>query len=117
MRLADARPAVRALALRGPDTDVVDLAGQTLIPGFVDAHAPIWKVGHLLTTLLDEFIPVVATIGTDADGQADGDGQEGLGLGRGDHLPHRVDHQRRGWRRAPRWPEHRGHQSAKADFV
>ena len=26
------------LALRGPNTDVVDLAGQTLIPGFVDAH-------------------------------------------------------------------------------
>jgi hypothetical protein len=41
------------LALRGPDTDVVDLAGQTLIPGFVDAHAHIWKIGHLLTTLLD----------------------------------------------------------------
>ena len=41
------------LALRGPDTAVVDLAGQTLIPGFVDAHAHIWKIGHLLTTLLD----------------------------------------------------------------
>ena len=41
------------LALRGPDTRVVDLAGQTLVPGFVDAHAHIWKIGHLLTTLLD----------------------------------------------------------------
>ena len=41
------------LALRGPDTRVVDLAGQTLLPGFVDAHAHIWKIGHLLTTLLD----------------------------------------------------------------
>src|SRR4051812_28361201 len=41
------------LALRGRHTDVVDLAGQTLIPGFVDAHAHIWKIGHLLTTLLD----------------------------------------------------------------
>lgn len=41
------------LARRGPDTGVVDLAGQTLIPGFVDAHAHIWKIGHLLTTLLD----------------------------------------------------------------
>jgi predicted amidohydrolase YtcJ len=41
------------LALRGPDTRMVDLAGQTLVPGFVDAHAHIWKIGHLLTTLLD----------------------------------------------------------------
>ena len=44
-------PAV--LALRGRDTQMVDLAGQTLLPGFVDAHAHIWKIGHLLTTLLD----------------------------------------------------------------
>lgn len=41
------------LALRGPGTRMVDLAGQTLIPGLVDAHAHIWKIGHLLTTLLD----------------------------------------------------------------
>src|SRR5216110_2166169 len=41
------------LARRGQGTAVVDLAGQTLTPGFVDAHAHIWKIGHLLTTLLD----------------------------------------------------------------
>jgi predicted amidohydrolase YtcJ len=41
------------LNLRGPDTRVIDLGGHTLLPGFIDAHAHIWKIGHLLTTLLD----------------------------------------------------------------
>lgn len=41
------------LNLRGPGTRTIDLGGQTLLPGFVDAHAHIWKIGHLLTTLLD----------------------------------------------------------------
>lgn len=31
----------------------VDLAGRTLVPGLNDAHAHIWKIGHLLTTMLD----------------------------------------------------------------
>ena len=31
----------------------IDLAGRCLTPGFNDAHAHIWKVGQLLTTLLD----------------------------------------------------------------
>jgi predicted amidohydrolase YtcJ len=31
----------------------VDLGEHTLLPGFADAHAHIWKIGHLLTTLLD----------------------------------------------------------------
>jgi predicted amidohydrolase YtcJ len=32
---------------------VVDLAGRCLVPGFNDAHAHIWKIGHLLTTMVD----------------------------------------------------------------
>ena len=34
-------------------TRTIDLAGRTLVPGFHDAHAHIWKIGHLLTTMLD----------------------------------------------------------------
>jgi len=32
---------------------IVDLQGQTLVPGFEDAHAHVWKMGQLLTTSLD----------------------------------------------------------------
>lgn len=64
------RARARALAVRngrieavGDEEDVLpyaragtrrlDLAGRTMIPGFVDAHAHVWKIGHLLTTLVD----------------------------------------------------------------
>ncbi len=31
----------------------LDLAGRALLPGFNDAHIHVWKVGHLLTSLVD----------------------------------------------------------------
>jgi predicted amidohydrolase YtcJ len=31
----------------------LDLNGRTVIPAFHDAHAHVWKIGHLLTTMLD----------------------------------------------------------------
>ena len=34
-------------------TKCIDLGGRTLVPGFNDAHAHIWKIGHLLTSMLD----------------------------------------------------------------
>ena len=40
-------------ALGGPGTKRVDLGGATVVPGFIDAHAHIWKIGHLLTTMVD----------------------------------------------------------------
>ncbi len=40
-------------ALAGPATQKVDLGGRTLVPGLIDAHAHIWKIGHLLTTMVD----------------------------------------------------------------
>ncbi|MGE0362824.1 MAG: amidohydrolase [Vicinamibacterales bacterium] len=36
-----------------PGARVVDLGGRALIPAFHDAHAHLWKMGHLLTTMLD----------------------------------------------------------------
>jgi hypothetical protein len=41
------------LPLAGPGTRRVHLEGRTLVPGFNDAHAHIWKIGHLLTTMVD----------------------------------------------------------------
>lgn len=37
----------------GPGTEEVDLDGATVLPGFNDAHVHIWKVGQLLTGMLD----------------------------------------------------------------
>jgi predicted amidohydrolase YtcJ len=36
-----------------PGTIRLDLEGRTVVPGFTDAHAHVWKMGHLLTTMLD----------------------------------------------------------------
>jgi hypothetical protein len=33
------------LALRGPRTEVIDLAGRTMVPGFVDAHGHVFMIG------------------------------------------------------------------------
>ncbi|WP_425092312.1 amidohydrolase family protein [Tropicimonas sp. S265A] len=33
------------MALQGPDTQVIDLAGRTMIPGFVDAHGHVFMTG------------------------------------------------------------------------
>lgn len=43
----------RARAAAGRDARVFDLGGRIVIPAFHDAHAHIWKMGHLLTTMLD----------------------------------------------------------------
>src|SRR5262249_50786874 len=59
------------LSAAGPATRRIDLAGRCLTPGFNDAHAHIWKIGHLLTTMLDlrrvgslgELVPRVADVG------------------------------------------------------
>jgi hypothetical protein len=39
--------------LAGPSTERIDLEGGTLLPGFNDSHVHVWKVGQLLTGILD----------------------------------------------------------------
>lgn len=41
------------LPLAGPASRRIHLAGRVMVPGFNDAHAHIWKIGHLLTTMVD----------------------------------------------------------------
>ncbi len=36
-----------------PNTKIIDAQGKTMLPGFHDAHIHIWKVGNLLTYMLD----------------------------------------------------------------
>jgi predicted amidohydrolase YtcJ len=52
-RIAQVGTSADLLARAGAGTRKIDLAGRTLMPGMNDAHAHIWKVGHLLTSMLD----------------------------------------------------------------
>ena len=53
-------------SLAGPTTRKAHLGGRTLVPGFIDAHAHIWKIGQLLTSMVDlrrvESIPAIAEL-------------------------------------------------------
>lgn len=41
------------LALQRSNTKLIDVNKRTVLPGFIDAHIHIWKVGNLKTFLLD----------------------------------------------------------------
>ncbi|CAN5811463.1 amidohydrolase [soil metagenome] len=41
------------LSLQQSNTKLIDAKGKTVLPGFIDAHIHIWKVGNLKTFLLD----------------------------------------------------------------
>ncbi|MHB8628007.1 MAG: amidohydrolase [Aggregatilineales bacterium] len=44
------------------NTRRIDLQGRTLIPGFNDAHIHLWKVGMLLTQMIDTRLTATPTI-------------------------------------------------------
>ncbi len=52
-RIAGAGETADMRAQAQPGTRLVDLGGRTVVPGFTDAHAHVWKMGHLLTTMVD----------------------------------------------------------------
>jgi predicted amidohydrolase YtcJ len=52
-RIAAVGESADLLCAAGPGSARLDLGGRTLVPGFNDAHAHIWKIGHLRTAMLD----------------------------------------------------------------
>jgi predicted amidohydrolase YtcJ len=52
-RIAAVGDSTAVLDAAGPRARKIDLGGRTVIPGFNDAHAHVWKIGHLRTTMLD----------------------------------------------------------------
>jgi predicted amidohydrolase YtcJ len=52
-RIACVGTTADVLNAAGPNTRRVDVGGRAIVPGLIDAHSHIWKIGHLLTTMLD----------------------------------------------------------------
>jgi len=61
-RIAAVGSAADALALRGPGTQVLDLADATVLPGFIDAHIHPIAAGVLHATAADCDLPSIAAV-------------------------------------------------------
>jgi len=76
--------------LEGVDTDVVDLGGRVLLPGFVDAHTHLTTVGRYLVHAdlsgadsPDEAVDLLAERATEVDAESDSDAPADPVLGYG----------------------------------
>jgi predicted amidohydrolase YtcJ len=83
-RIAAAGDSVDLLRDAGARVTRIDLGGRSVVPGFNDAHAHIWKIGHLLTSMLDlRRVTSVAQLVDDVRRFADRLPRDGWLLGRG----------------------------------
>ncbi len=53
----------QVMALWGPDTHVVDLAGRTLLPGFIDGHTHVLFFPHLMGQTLQDAMDLALSYG------------------------------------------------------
>jgi len=72
-----------AMAFKGSATRVVEMAGRTIVPGIVDAHAHLLSLGHALQVVdlvgSKSYDEVVARVAAKAKGAAPGSWIEGHG--------------------------------------
>lgn len=60
------------LKLRGPNTNLVDLRGRSVIPGIIDSHNHAWEAGQLMAGLVTFGIPSIEQLQDEIASEAAG---------------------------------------------
>ena len=68
--------------LAGPGTKVINLAGKTVVPGFIDAHIHVMSTGcKLVSRMVDCELPTIGLVAGRAEAQGKGDSARPVGHG------------------------------------